>query len=60
VFKVEPSGAREPITDENSRDATWERRAEFLKRDPASRYDCGHSIEYRRGNDPSHVQDGQI
>jgi hypothetical protein len=44
VFKTGPSGVRQPITEESSWQATWERIAEYRNADPASRYDCGHSI----------------
>ena len=46
VFKSAPSGIREPITDEDSWDATWERVMLSRNADPAARYDCWHSITY--------------
>lgn len=48
VFKTGPSGIREPITDEGSWDATWKLVMELRESDPASRYDCDHSIVYDR------------
>ena len=48
VFKTSPLRAREPITDEGSWDDTWQRVMEYRKGDPAARYDCDHSISYRR------------
>jgi hypothetical protein len=48
VFKTGSSVTREPITDENSWEPTWKRVTECQKADPASRYDCGHSISYGR------------
>ena len=48
VFKTGSSGTREPVTDENFWEPTWERVTECRKADPASRYDCGHSITYSR------------
>jgi hypothetical protein len=48
VFKTNSSGAREPITDEGSWETTWERVIECRNADPASRYDCDHSIAYKR------------
>jgi hypothetical protein len=47
VFKTNASGFREPLTDEGAWDTTWNRIAELRKEDPASRYDCGHSITYQ-------------
>jgi hypothetical protein len=48
VFKTGSSGAREPVTDENSWEATWERVAECRKADPTSRYDRDQSIACKR------------
>lgn len=48
VFKTGPSGIREPITDESSWDATWKHVTELRESDPTSRYDCDHSIAYKR------------
>jgi hypothetical protein len=48
VFKTPSSGVREPITDEDFWNATWERIAECRKADPASRYECGHAIIHGR------------
>lgn len=47
VFKTGPSGIREPITGENSWDATWEQVHALRKSDPESLYDCDHSIVYQ-------------
>ncbi|HEY4345402.1 MAG TPA: hypothetical protein VGN05_13715, partial [Parvibaculum sp.] len=44
VFKVDPSGVREPITAESSWEATWNQVYDLRKLDTVSRYDCGHSI----------------
>jgi hypothetical protein len=44
VFKTSAAGVPEPITPEHTWDAAWEQVNEFRKSDPASRYDCGHSI----------------
>jgi hypothetical protein len=48
VFKTGSSGIRHPITDENSWEATWQRVTECRNADPESRYDCDHSIAYKR------------
>jgi hypothetical protein len=48
ITKTSSSAAREPITDENSWKATWQRVAEFRKVDPESRYDVDHSIAFKR------------
>jgi len=48
VFKTDSSGAREPITGEDSWEKTWIQIAECRKADPASRYNCDHSIAYKR------------
>jgi hypothetical protein len=47
VFKSRSSGVREPITDENSWEATWECMTEFRKADPTSCYTCDHAITYK-------------
>jgi hypothetical protein len=46
VFRTTGSKAREPVTEEDSWDATWKRVYELRESDPASRYDCDHSISY--------------
>jgi hypothetical protein len=48
VTKIGSSGIREPVTDENSWETTWERVAECRKADPTSRYGCDHSITFKR------------
>jgi hypothetical protein len=48
VFRTEPDGARVALTNEDAWDATWSRVYDLRKDDPATRYDCGHSIDYRR------------
>ena len=48
VFRTGSSGTREPVTDENSWESTWERVKKYRTADPASRYDCSHSITYGR------------
>jgi hypothetical protein len=47
VFKLDASGAREAVTDENPWDRAWNQMAEFRKREPRLRYVCDHSIRYR-------------
>lgn len=37
-----------PITEEDAWDETWKRIMELREKDPGSRYDCGHSIEFMR------------
>jgi hypothetical protein len=44
VFEVKPGGARTPLTDEGTWEATWKRIADLRSSHPATRYDCGHSI----------------
>ena len=44
VFKAKASGEREPLTDEGAWEDTWNKINELRKADPASRYDCGHSV----------------
>jgi hypothetical protein len=46
VFRTASTGDREPITDENTWEATWARVAECREADPASRYDCDHNITH--------------
>lgn len=46
VFKTDGQGAREPITAEGSWPAVWELVEKYRQSDPASRYDCDHSICY--------------
>lgn len=46
VFKTHASGAQEALTDENTWEAAWNKVYELRKTDPASRYDCWHSINY--------------
>jgi hypothetical protein len=46
VLKTDASGVRKSLTDEGHWDTTWNRIADLRKEDPASRYDCGHSIAY--------------
>jgi hypothetical protein len=48
VFKTDSSGVRVPATDEGTWETTWQRVAEFRAIDPASPYDCSHSVEYKR------------
>jgi len=48
VFQIDSSGVRKPITGEDAWWAAWERVAECRKADPASLYDCGHSIACER------------
>jgi hypothetical protein len=47
VFKIGSSEVREPITDENSWEATWDRVAECQKADSKSRYYVHHSIAFK-------------
>jgi len=47
VFKTNASGIRDPLTDEGAWDTTWSRIAELRREDPASCYDCAHSITYQ-------------
>jgi len=44
VFQVEADGTQIPLTDEDTWEATWDRVYDLRARDPARRYDCGHSI----------------
>jgi hypothetical protein len=46
VFRTDHLGIRQAATDEGAWQATWERVAELRAADPASRYDCGHSIMF--------------
>jgi hypothetical protein len=48
VFRTDTSGVRHAITGEGAWEATWERVAECREEDPASRYDCNHSITVAR------------
>jgi hypothetical protein len=47
VFKASAAGIPEPITAEDTWDATWEQVNEFRKSDSTSRYDCSHSIVHK-------------
>jgi hypothetical protein len=47
VFRTNTSGVREPITNESTWKAAWERVIEFRATDLSSRYDCDHSVAYR-------------
>jgi hypothetical protein len=47
VFKINASGAREPLTNEDTWGATWKHIDQYRKADTESRYDCGHSINYK-------------
>jgi hypothetical protein len=46
VFRVEPDGARIPVTGEGAWQATWDRIYDLRSRDPTKRYECDHSVEY--------------
>ncbi len=46
VFRVEPDGTRVPIADEDAWEPTWDHIYQLRSRDPAVRYDCGHSIKF--------------
>jgi hypothetical protein len=48
VFEADSSGVREPITGEDTWERTWKQIDDLRESDPASRYDCGHSIAYTR------------
>jgi hypothetical protein len=44
VYKVEPDGAKGPLTAEGDWDATWREVKRLRESDPSRRYDCGHSV----------------
>jgi hypothetical protein len=46
VFRTASTGYREPITEENTWEATWARVTECREADSASRYDCDHNIKH--------------
>jgi hypothetical protein len=48
VFRVDPAGTRVLLTGELSWEAAWQQVAHWRTADPTSRYDCSHSIAYRR------------
>jgi hypothetical protein len=48
VIRVEADGSRTHFTDEAAWDETWRRISELRTHDPSGRYECGHSIAYRR------------
>lgn len=51
VIRVEADGTRTPLTDEGAWDATWHRISELRTRDPAGRFECGHSINFGSKSD---------
>ena len=46
VFRDEPDGSRTPMTDEGAWEPTWSYVYDLRRRDPTSRYNCGHSIKH--------------
>jgi hypothetical protein len=47
VFKETSSWPGEPVTEEGSWEAAWERVEQYRKEDPASRYGVNHSVAYQ-------------